>query len=401
MKSISQEKHFIFIQSDNKQLFNATINGKLYSANSSGYVIIPRLMDGEYNIVIGFPSNTFPDQGFKCIINKKDLGFGLKDFGEKGWGLFNLQSLDVTMSGGIVESPVVVVAKPKSVDEPISFDKKPEQVKLIVEKNEQMTTNPNNVKSDTTFDLTVKNTALISVDSISTEIKNRESSENQHQSIITKLTEEKNSAGVALSYTDNRGIITDTILLNIPATDSIEINSTKSDSVIISPTDSVINAKIAILNQRQDDVRIIEIDMNTQKEDSINLSTPESKEVIDTAVFVAPTTPVNFSEIVADKANNNYCLKVATEEDYMKLRRKMALESSDEKMIKEAKKVFKNKCFATHQIKGLSSLFLSDDGRFRFLVASYSFVSDPAAFPMLQSLIIDPIIINRFKSIIQ
>ncbi len=401
MKSISQEKHFIFIQSDNKQLFNVTINGKLYSSNSSGYVIVPRLMDGEYNLVIGFPSNTFPDQGFKCVINKKDLGFGLKDFGEKGWGLFNLQTLDVTMSGGIVESPVAVVTKPKTGEEPISFDKKPEPVKPIIEEVEEIPVNENNNKVETTVDTAVNVSVTPPFESIAIEKKKGESNETQSPSTITKLTEEKNSTGVSMAYSDNSGSVTDTIFLSIPNVDSLEVNLAKTDSVIISPTDSAINAKIAILNQRQDDVKVIEIDMTAKNEESGNESTPENTVVVDTAVTVAPSTTVSSTKAGADKLTNKYCTKIATEEDYMKLRRKMALENSDDKMIKEAKKAFKDKCFATHQIKGLSSLFLSDEGRFRFFAASYSFVSDPAAFPMLQSLLIDPNFVNRFNSIIQ
>ena len=407
MKSISQEKHFIFIQSDNKQLFNVSINGKLYSANSSGYVIIPKLMDGEYNLIIGFPSNTFPDQGFKCVINKKDLGFGLKDFAEKGWGLFNLQTLDVTMSGGIVESPVAVVTKLKTGDEPISFDKKSEPVKPIeptkpiIEKVVEIPANENNNKVETTVDTAINISQISPFESISTEKKSEASNEVQTPTTITKLTEEKNASGVSMAYTDNNGSVTDTIVLSIPNADSLEVNLAKTDSLRISRSDSAINAKIAILNQRQDDVKVIEIDVNAKKEGNADASTPENKVVIDTAVSVAPSTTVNSSETIVVKPNNNYCQKVASEEDYMKLRRKMALESSDEKMIKEAKKAFKDKCFATHQLKGLSSLFLSDEGRFRFFAASYSFVSDPAAFPMLQSLLIDPNFINRFNSIIQ
>ena len=31
-------------------------------------------------------------------IDNNDLGFMLKNFGDKGWGLFNIQTLNVTMS---------------------------------------------------------------------------------------------------------------------------------------------------------------------------------------------------------------------------------------------------------------------------------------------------------------
>src|ERR1700712_609161 len=94
----AQEKHFVFIQADNKQPFYVSVNGKLYSSTASGYVIIPKLADGNYNFTVGFAQNAFPEQSFTTVIQNKDLGFDLKNFGDKGWGLFNLQSLDITMA---------------------------------------------------------------------------------------------------------------------------------------------------------------------------------------------------------------------------------------------------------------------------------------------------------------
>src|ERR1700712_3957083 len=95
---VAQEKHFVFIQSDNKQPFYVSLNGKLYSSTASGYVIIPKLADGNYNFTVGFAQNAFPEQTFTTAIQNKDLGFELKNFGDKGWGLFNLQSLEIAMA---------------------------------------------------------------------------------------------------------------------------------------------------------------------------------------------------------------------------------------------------------------------------------------------------------------
>ena len=126
----SQEKHFIFIQSENSQPFYVSLNGKLFSSTASGYVIIPKLVEGDYKFTIGFAQNAFPEQSFQCTINKKDLGFNLKNFAEKGWGLFNLQTLEVLMAatgnGKIVATTIklsfrLLKVKRKQV---ISFDKK-------------------------------------------------------------------------------------------------------------------------------------------------------------------------------------------------------------------------------------------------------------------------------------
>ncbi len=431
-KGVSQEKHFIFIQSDNKLLFYVNTNGKLYSANSSGYVIIPKLSEGEYNLVVGFAENTYPEQSFKCIVGKKDLGFGLKNFGEKGWALFNLQTMDVTMAGA-ASANSVAVAPPKSLtDEPISFNRKPE-------------TNTTPVKADTTPAQPVETKPAETLAEAKTNTETKDSAVAiTNQPVITKLDEQKNSEGVTMSFTDANGSKADTIQVIIPsaAKDSVQKIDTATK---LSATDSAIAAKIALLNQRQDDVKVIEIDMDAKgKTDSVKTVTEnvvketpaEIKSVpVDTikAPPVATEPATNNQPVVENKqekvetpqppvaekepvappvtdntskepkltSSTNFCSRIANEEDYVRLRRKMALENTDEKMIKEAKKVFRDKCFTTHQVKGLSTLFLSDEGRYRFFTASYSFVSDPASYSSLQSEFIDPFYINRFKAIVQ
>ncbi|MEP7319386.1 MAG: hypothetical protein ABI921_11615, partial [Panacibacter sp.] len=98
----AQQNHFIYIQADDKQLFTVALNGKVFNASSIGYVILPKLADGKYQLTISFPNKKYADQQFECVINKADAGYALKNFGQKGWGLFNLQTLDVTMAGAPV-----------------------------------------------------------------------------------------------------------------------------------------------------------------------------------------------------------------------------------------------------------------------------------------------------------
>ncbi len=105
------------------------------------------------------------------------------------------------------------------------------------------------------------------------------------------------------------------------------------------------------------------------------------------------------STIATNTAVN--CKNIADDDDYWKLRKKMSGETSDEKMILEAKKFFRNKCFTTSQIKNLSTLFMSDEGRLRFFDASYVSVADPGQYYTLKSQLIDPAYLNRFKLMLQ
>src|SRR6266540_5436522 len=103
----AQQNHFIYIQADDKQTFSVNVNGKTYNSSEIGYVIIPKLTDGKYQLNISFPNNKFPGRQFNCVIKKADAGYALKNFGDKGWGLFNFQSLEITMAGAEAAVPEV------------------------------------------------------------------------------------------------------------------------------------------------------------------------------------------------------------------------------------------------------------------------------------------------------
>ncbi len=99
LSSFSQQNHFIYLQTENKQPFYVKLDKKILSSSASGYLIIPKLQDGDYVLAIGFPKNEWPEQSIACSVNKKDAGYLLKNFGDKGWGIFNLQTMEVVMSG--------------------------------------------------------------------------------------------------------------------------------------------------------------------------------------------------------------------------------------------------------------------------------------------------------------
>src|SRR5687767_4844812 len=96
--AFSQKVYFIYLQSEAEQPFFVKINEKTYGSTSSGYLILSQLKDSSYNFKIGFPQNKWPDQQFSVDIKTKDHGYLLKNFAEKGWGLFDLQKSGVLMS---------------------------------------------------------------------------------------------------------------------------------------------------------------------------------------------------------------------------------------------------------------------------------------------------------------
>src|SRR5258706_13229883 len=104
----AQQPHFIYIQTENKQPFYVKVDKAVYSSTISGYVIISKLIDSTYNLSVGFLKNEWPQQNFSCTINKKDQGYILKNLGDEGWGLFNLQTLEVSMANKSVNEKKVL-----------------------------------------------------------------------------------------------------------------------------------------------------------------------------------------------------------------------------------------------------------------------------------------------------
>jgi len=98
LTGFSQKVYFVYLQSESEQAFYVKMNATTRSSSASGYLILSKLRDTTYNLTIGFPQNKWPEQNFSVTINKKDHGYLLKNFGEKGWGLFDLQTLAVQMA---------------------------------------------------------------------------------------------------------------------------------------------------------------------------------------------------------------------------------------------------------------------------------------------------------------
>ncbi len=104
--SIAQQDRFVYLQTENSQPFFVKVDSKVLTSSPSGYLIIPKLNDGLYSMVIGFPGN-LKEQEFNCSINKKDIGFIIKNVGEQ-WQLMNVQTLSIIVPGDIINKPLTV-----------------------------------------------------------------------------------------------------------------------------------------------------------------------------------------------------------------------------------------------------------------------------------------------------
>ncbi len=332
----AQQTYFAYLQTENKLPFYVKMNKKVLNSSTTGYLIIPKLTDGAYNIQVGFPKSEWPEQNFAYTVNKKDLGFIIKNFGEKGWGLFNLQSMEVLMAGS---------------------DQKKEDV------------NNQNIQSDSTSTPKTDSMNVVAPQSIKNDTP--ATATTTINPSIQKLSQIQTGQGLELTFVDKAAEQMDTVQIFIPYE---QVSSNPSEGKKDSTTEAgkFLNIELANPNTQSDSVKIEKVD-----------------------------TIAKDTQTLSSKLNiNPNCKTLADEQDFLKIRKKMAAEDNNDDMIAVARKIFKKKCYTTGQVKNLGLLFLTDEGRYQFFDAAYPYVYDRYNFYTLQNQLTDNYYINRFKAMI-
>ncbi|HET9279029.1 MAG TPA: hypothetical protein VFN95_12620, partial [Flavitalea sp.] len=98
---------------------------------------------------------------------------------------------------------------------------------------------------------------------------------------------------------------------------------------------------------------------------------------------------------------NSNCRQFASDNELDKLRVRMLAEKDVDVQVTEARKFFKVKCVSTYQVQSLSTLFRTDEGKYKLLDAAYPYVSDNNNFSELVALLTEEYYINRFKAMVR
>ncbi|HSC39652.1 MAG TPA: DUF4476 domain-containing protein [Chitinophagaceae bacterium] len=467
--AFGQQEYFIYLQTDNHQPFYVRLNIKVYSSTESGYLIIPRLSDSTYQLVVGFPRNLFPEQTFSTPVNHKDAGYLVKDFGDKGWGLFNLLTMAVIpASNAPVEkkSPDVNVTKKTDAFSTLlanavndtsilyvtSYPVRPAApvVKRQVSKDTATTIAPAEEKQDTAAvakteplktdsAVVVKKEPVQRIDTLrpdsvslaaaSDPIKSAvvpAPSTPEQKTVTNKVAELLTDTSYIAVFTDGTTEKFDTIRISIPL-----------DKPGIQMAEAKASGKTPVYNmpgtgQQKDSIELAQQTKAPEQKplppakdtvkavaiDSMQVHEKPKKEVtaaIDNTTRPADTArrPVQQPDIhqadtlhteVAAKPviiPNSTCKNIAWDSDIDKLRVKMMAVKNDDDKIGVAKKFFKQKCLTVKQVKALSELFVTDEGKYKWFDAAYPSVSDVADFRQLGDLIKDNYYQSRFKAMIR
>lgn len=385
-----QSKYFVYLQTEPAQPFYIKINNQNISANSSGYLILPQLKDGDYKLTVGFPQNKYPEQTFDFRIDSKDKGYLIKNFGNEGWGLFDLQTMAVQKPVAAVDNAVAqaqpkaqpddnvsdftkVLSKAandpslleKSKPEPVVEKPKPDPVaeKPVIKEAPEATpkpTDPAPPAKPVEEAVAVKEAPAIAPPPV----------EQKQVENTMPVSSTASTQGVTLIYEDKDETgKTESVTIFIPEPKKTYSNVTQPKAAKDAPE---------VVNQQPDK--------------------PEKFEVKEMPVIVEkPNVDETSTKVIK---TNSECKSIADEDDFLKLRRKMAQRDNDDQMISEAQKAFKNKCYTTSQIKYLSSMFLSNAGKYNFYEAAYSHVADSENFATLASEIKDRYYIDKFNSLL-
>lgn len=376
----TQQHYFVYFQTDNHQPFYVKLNNNILSSSVSGYLIIPKLQNGDYTLTLGFPKKEKAEQVFSFKISEKDLGFLIKDFGEKGWGLFNFQTMEVLMASQSPASQKVL--KDTSTDaftnilanvvNTPSIKEKTVRAPDIKEPMQEVKANTDTI------------TKVEKDDENAIVIKKNLDSANSIKPVNTGIKRLK-----TISETDGRTIIY--LVTELGLLDTVRV---------FLPV--IQNEEKAKSTSKQGDKNIEGAPQNNTDKPSekflaIELPNPNAgNSTID-------TTPKNSKTIISEDGTLQYnsdCKTLATQDNFIDLRRKMVARENEKDMIKEALKSLKQMCYSTEQIKGLSSLFLNDKNKLDFFKTAYPFVYDTNHFPSLQSQLTEEANINSFKALL-
>ena len=371
----AQQYYFAYVQTDNKQPFYLKMNDKVLSSSASGYVVIPKLSSGNYSVTFGFPKDQFPQQTINLNIASADAGFLLKDFGAKGWGLFNLETMQVAMNNSAGNSALIPTTLNQDIfsntlagaaNTDLSVAKKPapvvvEEVKPVIVKEEKKVIKP------------------------------------ATENAIIKINTSSDVDGKSYTYVDHTGMQNDTINVFIAANKiATPAETVKEIAVVKEDKPEVKEAKPE--SKETKPTKFLDIDMaktaanSTEPQTSPKLLQNKKSSIAKPEAVIKDKPVVNF---------NSDCKAMANENDFLKIRKKMAAAVSDDAMVDAAKKIFKSTCYSVEQIKNLSALFLNDAGKYNFFDAAYPHIYDSQNFGALQAQLSDQYYISRFKAMIR
>lgn len=435
LPAAAQKDYFVYIQADAELPFFVRLQERNYASTSNGYLILPRLRDSVYNFGIGFPNGKWTEQRFSVSIAGRDRGFLLKQFEGSGWGLFDMQTLAVIQAEKREEE---VNPKPVSIEKvspftdvlakaandpslrerkaaPVAASKetpkrpaadsavavaKPVE-KIIAEPEKQALPAIKDTMGYAGETVVVQRDTLLAEktnDGVAAVLKDTVVVEKAEIAIIKEVPESPAAAK------------TDSIITTPAAEQSIAEKSkiTEPQATGITPSALV----PSLITRRSESSTsegfgLVYTDQYADgRIDTIRILIPNQRNLLRSEErpgdrrFLEDISSQEGSDSISIKTQKqSSCTAVASENDFLQLRKKMAAQKADDAMIAEARKAFKVKCYTVKHIRNLGVLFLNDAARFQFYEAAYPRVADPAVFESLGAELKNEYYNRRFQAL--
>lgn len=435
LPAAAQKDYFVYIQADAELPFFVRLQERNYASTSNGYLILPRLRDSVYNFGIGFPNGKWTEQRFSVSIAGRDRGFLLKQFEGSGWGLFDMQTLAVIQAEKREEevnpkpvstekvSPFTDVLA-KAANDPSLRERKAAPVaasketpkrpaadsavavakpveKIIAEPEKQALPAIKDTMGYAGETVVVQRDTLLAEktnDGVAAVLKDTVVVEKAEIAIIKEVPESPAAAK------------TDSIITTPAAEQSIAEKSkiTEPQATGITPSALV----PSLITRRSESSTsegfgLVYIDQYADgRIDTIRILIPNQRNLLRSEErpgdrrFLEDISSQEGSDSISIKTQKqSSCTAVASENDFLQLRKKMAAQKADDAMIAEARKAFKVKCYTVKHIRNLGVLFLNDAARFQFYEAAYPRVADPAVFESLGAELKNEYYNRRFQAL--
>lgn len=371
-------EHFIYIQAKNKQPFYVIMDNTLYSSSTIGYLIIPKLKSGTYNLKIGFPKQMENEQNYICVINNEDLGYSLQQNDSGDWGLLDLQSQTFLATTSGADVAANAAQNPPPAETPAA----------PAQNNNSASGNTPTAAAATFGDM------LSSVADDST-LKEQPISRRQQQ----RAPADDNAIAVAPEQTNN-----------FAAGNSQNTNSSVEETygIIKTNENNTGNGQqmtFVLFNSRSTDTVQILIPVKTPQQPVAPRDTNAVQS--NTNVQPANTLPLFGNDgNVSSSANAGVqsvlaqCDNPLTDKEMLKLQKKIIGKTTDDEMLSVVDKTISGKCITTEQVRQLGTSFLSDAGRFALYQDAYGNVADKNNYPSLQNQLLDTYFKKRFTDML-
>lgn len=398
----AQQLRFIYLQSEDKSPFFVKVDGKYLSSSENGYIIIPRLKDSTYNLLIGTTGDKLANQEVSISTKFANAGYLIQKNDAKNFTLVNLNTMQPVKQVVQHDSGYTV----KTIKNDDEFAKvlaqvvgDPSILEVEVENASPVIKNVDQVDSAvTTINYSQKDIKSVIENDGITNKKNVEfdtlkvATTKDADNKISRIKYDSLPDGYMMKYVDAAS--NDTIDILLPGKNSIVSNSTENKTL------ETVKEVSPYVNPNPD-TRFLDMKLQNPNAAYDSVATQNNDFVIVDKKTDTNQPLGNQDDFDKKLKNNSGCKSIATQKGFLKLRSQMSSAKNEPEMTKVAISTFASTCFTTEQIKNLSVLYLIEEERYKFFVAAYPYVTDLDNFVTLQDQLTDSYFKERFKAMVK